>query len=79
MFVLHRLTFKKLYQQNLETALSIITTAYLRNEDILTAVEENMNYLNPPVLSVFREFVSRIKLINPDVIASLQRDERKNR
>src|SRR5699024_4174994 len=56
----------------LETALSIITTAYLRNEDILTAVEENMNYLNPPVLSVFREFVSRIKLINPDVIASLQ-------
>jgi hypothetical protein len=35
-------------------------------------VEENMNYLNPPVLSVFREFVSRIKLINPDIIASLQ-------
>jgi len=64
--------FKKAISAELETALSIITTAYLRNEDILTAVEENMNYLNPPVLSVFREFVSRIKLINPDVIASLQ-------
>lgn len=64
--------FKRAIAAELETALSIITTAYLRNEDILTAVEENMNYLNPPALSVFREFVSRIKLIDPDVIASLR-------
>ena len=64
--------FKKDIAAELETALSIITTAYLRNEDILTAVEENMNYLNPPVLSVFREFVSRIRLINPDITSSLQ-------
>ncbi len=64
--------FKKAISAELETALSIITTAYLRNEDILTAVEENMNYLNPPVLSVFSEFISRIKLIDPDVIASLK-------
>ena len=34
--------FKKAISAELETALSIITTAYLRNEDILTAVEENM-------------------------------------
>ena len=64
--------FKKDIAAELETALSIITTAYLRNEDILTAVEENMNYLNPPVLSVFREFVSRIRFINPDITSSLQ-------
>jgi len=64
--------FKKDIAAELETALSIITTAYLRNEDILTAVEENMNYLNPPVLSVFKEFVSKIKLVNPDITASLQ-------
>ncbi|WP_243129230.1 NlpC/P60 family protein [Hathewaya massiliensis] len=56
----------------LEAALSIITTAYLRNEDILTAATENMNYLNPPVLSVFKGFISRIKLINPDIIGALQ-------
>ena len=64
--------FKKDIAAELETALSIITTAYLRNEDILTAVEENMDYLNPPVLSVFRRFVYRIKMINPDIIAGLQ-------
>jgi len=64
--------FKRDIAAELETALSIITTAYLRNEDILTAVEENMNYLNPPVLSVFKGFVLRIKLINPDIIGALQ-------
>jgi Flp pilus assembly protein TadB len=64
--------FKKDIAAELETALSIITTAYLRTEDILTAVEENINYLNPPVLSVFKGFVYRIKMINPDITAGLQ-------
>jgi len=63
--------FKRDIASELETALSIITTSYLRNEDILTAVEENIAYLNPPVLSVFKSFVSRIKLVNPDVTAAL--------
>ena len=64
--------FKRDIAAELETALSIITTAYLRNEDIVTAVEENIDYLNPPVLSVFKGFVYRIKMINPDIIAGLQ-------
>ncbi len=64
--------FKRDIADELETALSIITTAYLRNEDIVTAVEENIDYLNPPVLSVFKGFVYRIKMINPDIAAGLE-------
>ncbi|MFQ9443632.1 MAG: type II secretion system F family protein, partial [Vescimonas sp.] len=64
--------YKKNIAAELETALSIITTAYLRNEDIQTAVEENIDYLNPPVRSVFAEFLTRIKLVAPDVDAALQ-------
>lgn len=64
--------FKKDIAAELETALSIITTAYLRNEDIVTAVEENIDYLNLPVLSVFKAFDYRIKMINPDIAAGLQ-------
>lgn len=63
--------FKKDISAELETALSIITTAYLRNEDIVTAVEENIGYLNPPVLSVFKAFTYRIKMIDPDIVAAL--------
>ena len=57
----------------LETALSVITTAYLRTEDIVTAVEDNLAYLNPPVSHVFREFLLQVKLVNPDVDAALRR------
>lgn len=63
--------FKRNIASELETALSIITTAYLRNEDILTAVEENVAYLNPPALSVFQSFVSRVQLVDPDIISAL--------
>ena len=41
--------YRKAVTAELETALSIITTAYLRSEDLQTAMEENINYLNPPV------------------------------
>ena len=64
--------FKREVSAELETALSIITTAYLRSEDILTSVEENLEYLNPPVRNVFRNFVSRIRLVDPDLEAALE-------
>ena len=69
--------YKKNIASELETALSIITTAYFRNEDILTAVEESIQYLNPPVRSVFAGFLTQVKLINPDVDAALHAMKRK--
>ena len=63
--------FKKDVAVELETALSIITTAYLRNEDLQTSVEENISYLNPPVKGVFQSFLPRIQHIDPDVNAAL--------
>ena len=63
--------YKKNIAAELETALSIITTDYFRNEDILTAVEESIQYLNPPVQSVFAEFLMQVGLINPDVDMAL--------
>ncbi len=69
---LTEINFKKNVAAELETALSIITTAYLRNEDILTAVEENLEYLNPPVQSVFRDFAVQVRMVDPDVEAALK-------
>lgn len=64
--------YKRDITSELETALSVVTTAYLRTEDIVTAVEENITYLNPPVSKVFRDFLMQIKLVNPDVEAALK-------
>lgn len=64
--------YKRDVSAELETALSVITTAYLRTEDIVTAVEENITYLNPPVSKVFRDFLMQIKMVSPDVEAALK-------
>lgn len=64
--------YKRDVSAELETVLSVITTAYLRTEDIVTAVEENTTYLNPPVSKVFQDFLVQVRLINPDVGAALR-------
>ncbi|MDK2919519.1 MAG: hypothetical protein PWQ37_2252 [Candidatus Petromonas sp.] len=59
--------WKKELNAELETALSIITTSYLRSEYILSAFEENINYINPPVADVFKGFLAQTKLINSNI------------
>ena len=51
-------SFKKDVAAELETALSVITTAYLRTENFQQAVEENVRYLHPPVQEVFQRFLA---------------------
>ena len=68
-FISH--AYKKQMDAELETALSIITTSYLRNESIITAVQENIGYLNPPISIVFQGFLTQSKMINVNVRQAL--------
>ncbi len=64
---------KKQVGTELETALSIITTSYLRGKNtIIRAIEENQPYLNPPVAEVFRNFLLQAKLINSNLKEALE-------
>lgn len=64
---------KKQISTELETALSIITTSYLRGKNtIIRAIEENAPYLNPPVAEVFRNFLLQAKLINSNLKEALE-------
>lgn len=65
--------FNKNLNGELETALSVITTSYLRSESIITAVEENIGYLNPPVVQVFENFLAQSKLINSNLCFALKK------
>ncbi len=63
---------KRQINMELETALSIITTSYLRGKNtIIRAIEENQPYLNPPVAEVFRNFLLQVKLINSNLKEAL--------
>ncbi len=63
--------WKKDLNNELETALSIITTSYLRCESIITAIDENIDYINPPVHDVFKAFLMQTKLINSNIKIAL--------
>lgn len=64
---------KKQISTELETALSIVTTSYLRGKNtIIRAIEENAPYLNPPVAEVFRSFLLQAKLINSNLKEALE-------
>lgn len=64
--------YKKQLNAELETALSIITTSYLRSENFILAIEENIAYLNPPVNDVFRSFLAQTNLINGNLQLALE-------
>ena len=64
-------SYKKLMNNEIETGLSIITSSYLRSESMITAVEENIHYLNPPVTDVFRGFLAETNMISADVKQAL--------
>lgn len=70
-------TFQKELNAELETGLSIITTAYLRQDNFSIAVKENIGYLKTPVLEVFRDFLFEIENVDPDIIKALLRMKRK--
>lgn len=59
-------------KEELETALSIITTSYVRTDDILSAVKENIQYLKPPVKDIFAGFVAENQMISADIKQSIR-------
>ena len=59
-------------KEELETALSIITTSYVRTDDIVTAVKENVQYLKPPVKEIFAGFVAENMMISSDIKQSIR-------
>lgn len=57
--------------EELETALSVVSTAYVRSDDIVMAVNENISYLKPPVRDIFKAFLGEVTVINADIKAAL--------
>lgn len=64
---------KKKLMSELEVALSGITTSYLRSDNIISAAEENLVYLENPIKTVFSKFVNENKLINSNVGLGIQK------
>ncbi|MCL1866573.1 MAG: hypothetical protein FWF82_04115, partial [Oscillospiraceae bacterium] len=59
--------YNKQISEELETALSVITTSYISNDDIIFAIENSIEHIRQPVQQTFKEFLAKTKLINSNV------------
>lgn len=74
-FIMARRTvryYEKHIGQELETALSVITNSYIRSDDIVLAVKENLEYLKPPLKEIFAAFVAENTMITADIRQALR-------
>lgn len=64
--------YKKHISEELETALSIITTNYISNGDIAYAVQRSIDHINPPVQFAFINFLARVDMISSNVKLAIE-------
>lgn len=63
--------YRRKIGEDLETGLSLITTSYLRNTNIVDAVKENINDLPKIIRPVFEEFIYENEYITPNLNTAL--------
>ena len=64
-------TYEQKTKEELETALSIITTSYIRSDDIIAAVRENIPYIKHPLKEVFLAFDGDITVVSSNIKGAL--------
>ena len=64
-------THRRQLNEEMETALSTVTTSYIHTEDIIKAVKENLPYINEPLKTHFETFLMETRLINANVVTAL--------
>lgn len=64
---------RKSLTDELEVALSGITTSYMRTDSIVAAIEENVPMLSSVVKPVFVKFLNEYKLVNSNVVSGLKK------
>ena len=64
-------SYKKHLNEELEMSISVITTSYLRTEDLIRSVKENLPHINEPVHAIFVAFVTEAELINANITSAI--------
>lgn len=65
-------TYRKHMEGEIKTAMGIITGSYIRCEDIIMSVEENLDNIKYPVHQYFEEFLVEAKTISTDTKRALK-------
>lgn len=57
--------------ESIETALSVVTSAYVQSGDLIDAVKSSLKAIPAPMDDVFRKFLVEVEMIDSNVVAAL--------
>jgi Flp pilus assembly protein TadB len=63
--------YTNMLNEQLETALAIITNTYIQVEDIIKAISDNLKRLDNPLLSIMKEFLAETNFIDANIVKAL--------
>lgn len=66
------ISFRKRINEELETALSTITTSYIRSDNIVGAISENIEYIDKPIKNTFEYFLNQTRLITSNTKLAIE-------
>lgn len=72
----YKITHKRYLNQQLESGLSLVTAAYVRSNNLIQSVEENINSFSPLIKPAFAEFLAEYK-VDPNLPKCIRNMRRK--
>ena len=70
--LLNAVSFQQQLNEELETTLNMITTAYLATDNIIGAVQESIDNIHYPIREIFDKFLVQVNMISSDIPALLK-------
>lgn len=65
-------SYRRESSEELKTSMSIITSSYLRTEDLISSINENIPYLHDPMQTIFKRFIAKTQWINGNIDSALR-------
>ncbi len=68
-------TYDRRMNEELETALSVISAAYLRTGDVVGSVGESLENIREPAREIFRQFYVNVTVVSSDTVSCIRKME----
>ncbi len=65
--------YTQMINEQMETALSLITNSYLQSGDIIKAVKENLHRIEPPFYNLFAEFIAEKTFVDSNISRNIRK------
>lgn len=69
--------YTQLLNEQMESALSLITNSYLQSGDIIKAVKDNLHRIEQPFYNLFAEFVAEKTFVDSNMVKNIRKLKRK--